>query len=118
MTRNRSRKYLRPLGLVALIALALVLVAPHSGAHAASPVRLVSTVTIPVSGTNTSGGMFSFDISFVDRATGTYYLADRSNQAVDIVVAETFVTQLTGGFAGPTPCPFQPSGANDCAGPN
>ena len=117
MTRNRSRKYLRSSGLVALIALALVLVAPNSGAHAASPVQLVNTVTIPVSGTNTSGGMFSFDISFVDQATGTYYLADRSNQAVDIVVAETFVTQLTGGFAGFVPC-NPAAGANDCAGPN
>src|SRR5262249_4877338 len=106
------RKYFRPLT-VAVVASALLLVG-----HAAEPaVLLLRTVPIPVSDTNTTGGMYSFDISWVDRATGTYYLADRSNQAVDVVVAETFVTQLTGGFAGFTPC-SPPAGANDCAGPN
>jgi len=108
------RKYFRPLT-VAVVASALLLVG-----YAAEPaVLLLNTVPIPVSGTNTTGGMYSFDISWVDRATGTYYLADRSNQAVDVVVAETFVTQLTGGFAGFTPCvPADGHGANDCAGPN
>jgi hypothetical protein len=85
-------------------------------------VRLLNTVPVPVSGTNKTAGMYSFDISWVDQATGTYYLADRSNQAVDIVEAETFVTQIvpTDGsapFAGFTPC-VPPAGANDCAGPN
>jgi hypothetical protein len=85
---------------VAVVAAALLLVE-----HAAEPaVRLLTTVPVPVSGTNTTGGMYSFDISWVDRATGTYYLADRSNQAIDVVVAETLVTQLTGGFAGFTLC--------------
>src|SRR5215471_18855684 len=125
MTRNRSKKYLRSSGLVALIALALVLIGDaawavriHNPRRPWVAVRLVNTVPIPVASTNTTGGMYSFDISFVDRTTGTYYLADRSNQAVDIVVAETFVTQLTGGFAGFTPCAVQPAGANDCSGPN
>src|SRR5215470_8348207 len=108
------RKYFQPLT-AAVVASALLLVG-----HAAEPaVLLLNTVPIPVSGTNTTGGMYSFDISWVDQATGTYYLADRSNQAVDVVVAETFVTQLTGGFAGFTPCvPADGHGANDCAGPN
>jgi sugar lactone lactonase YvrE len=122
MTRNGPRKYFRSPGAVVLIALALVLVGDAAWAvRRYTPwvaVRLVNTVPIPVTSTNTTGGMYSFDISFVDRTTGTYYLADRSNQAVDIVVAETFVTQLTGGFAGFTPCAVQPAGANDCSGPN
>src|SRR5215469_5075277 len=125
MTRNRSRKYLRSSGLVALIALALVLIGDaawavriHNPRRPWVAVRLVNTVPIPVAQTNTTGGMYSFDISFVDRTTGTYYLADRSNRAVNVVVAETFVTQLTAGFAGFTPCAVQPAGANDCAGPN
>jgi hypothetical protein len=86
-------------------------------------VRLLSTVPVPVSNINTtSGAMYSFDISWVDQATGNYYLADRSNKAVDAVSAETFVTQIfptTGhaAFAGFTPC-SPPAGANDCAGPN
>jgi Flavin reductase like domain len=43
-------------------------------------VRLLSSVPIPVSALNTTHGTYSYDISFVDQATGTYYLADRSNK--------------------------------------
>jgi hypothetical protein len=86
------------------------------------PVRLLSSVPIPVSAFNTTAGMYSYDISFVDQATGTYYLADRSNQAVDRVDAGSIVTQIFPNnghapFAGFTPC-SPPAGANDCAGPN
>ena len=117
------RKYCPSPGLVALVALPLVLVGEaalavkvHHPVHPAT--RLLTTVGIPVSGANTTGGMYSFDISWVDRATGAYYLADRSNKAVDVVVAERFVAQVAGGFAGFTPCADQNAGANDCAGPN
>jgi hypothetical protein len=80
---------------------------------------------VPVSAINgTSGAMYSFDISFVDPATGTYYLADRSNKAVDVVNANTdtiapqiFPNNGHGPFAGFVPC-SPPAGANDCAGPN
>jgi hypothetical protein len=66
--------------------------------------------------------MFTFDISFIDQATGDYFLADRSNKAVDRVSAESIVTQIFpnnghGPFAGFVPC-SPPAGANDCAGPN
>ncbi|PYM91543.1 MAG: hypothetical protein DME04_18205, partial [Candidatus Rokuibacteriota bacterium] len=46
--------------------------------------------------------MYSFDISFVDQSTQTYYLADRSNAAVDVIDASTgtFVKQISAGFAG------------------
>ncbi|MDB5811744.1 MAG: hypothetical protein JWN94_3866 [Betaproteobacteria bacterium] len=59
-------------------------------------VRLLKTIPIP--GTPLRG----FDISWVDAATQTYYLADRSNAAVDVVDAKTgtYVKRLTGGFAG------------------
>src|SRR5262249_1831640 len=122
MTWNGLRQYFPSPGLMALIALALVLVGEAAFAvitqHPVHPAtRLLTTVGIPVSGANTTGGMYSFDISWVDRATGTYYLADRSNKAVDVVTAETIVTQLPGGFAGFTPCVPAP-GANDCSGPN
>src|SRR5207249_2626383 len=42
--------------------------------------------------------LMSFDISFVERSSQTYYLADRSNKAVDIFDASsnTFETRLTG----------------------
>src|SRR5258706_4227 len=72
-------------------------------------VRLLNTIPVPVRSTNMTAGLYSFDISWVDQATGTYYLADRSNQAVDTVEAETFVTQIAptapfAPFAGFTPC--------------
>jgi hypothetical protein len=68
------------------------------------PVRLLSTIPVPVAATNTTGGMYAFDISFVDQSNQRYYLADRSNAAVDVVNAKTgkFVTQITASppFAG------------------
>ena len=82
--------------------------------------RLKTLVPIPVSKVNTTAGaMYSFDISYVDQATQTYYLADRSNKAVDVIDAKTgkFTTQIFANFNGFTPCPF-PAGANDCAGPD
>jgi len=91
-------------------------------------VRLLKTIPVPVSATNnTAGALYSFDISFVDQSTQTYYLADRSNRVVDVVNAKTatFDKQIaaTPGFRGFLPCPPPPAGppspgANDCAGPN
>lgn len=86
-------------------------------------VRLLSSVAVPPSAINTtSNAMYSFDISYVDQSTGVYYLADRSNKAVDALSAESIVTQIFpnnghAAFAGFTPC-SPPAGANDCAGPN
>jgi hypothetical protein len=77
-------------------------------------VRLLTTVPIPGTGTNSTGGkMFVFDISWVDQANHVYYLADRSNAVVDIVDTKTniLVAQLDGGFKGFT-------GTNGTSGPN
>ena len=51
----------------------------------APALRLINT--IPIFGTAPSHNtpLFSFDISFVDPANGLYYLADRSNAAIDII---------------------------------
>jgi hypothetical protein len=73
-------------------------------------VRLLTTVPIPGTKANTSSGkMYVFDISFVDQATQTYYLADRSNAVVDVVDAKTskLIFQVNGqpafkGFTGST----------------
>lgn len=73
-------------------------------------VRLLSTVPIPGTKTNTTGGnMYVFDISFVDQATQTYYLADRSNAVIDVVDARTsaLISQISAkpafkGFTGST----------------
>src|SRR6266446_4155373 len=91
-------------------------------------VRLLTTVPIPVTGANnTAGGLYSFDISWVDDASQAYFLADRSNNVVDVVDAQTatFLGQASANppFRGFRPCatgganPPSP-GANDCAGPN
>jgi hypothetical protein len=109
--------------LAAVVALALLLSGPAVWAKEGKndrAVRLLATVPIPsTKANNTAGGLYSFDISWVDQASQTYYLADRSNFAIDVVdtTSNLLITQLTGGFAGFTPC-SPPAGANDCAGPN
>jgi hypothetical protein len=97
---------------------------PAGNGTCVAPVRLLSSVPVPVAAGNTTDGMYSFDISYVDQATGDYFLADRSNKAVDHVSAESIITQIFPNnghapFAGFTPCvPLDGHGANDCAGPN
>lgn len=69
-------------------------------------VRLLKTIPIPGTALNPTGGkLYSFDISWVDQKSRTYYLADRSNLAVDIIDTKTgkLLTQLQGGFAGVRP---------------
>src|SRR5215471_7607718 len=129
------RKYFWSLALAAAAALCLGGVAladsnnkGNQGKKKQSPIEpavpLLRSVQIPVSALSTTHGTFSFDISTVDQSTGTYYLADRSNKAVDAVAGESVVTQIFPNnghapFAGFTPCvPVDDHGANDCAGPN
>jgi hypothetical protein len=79
------------------------------------PVLFREAVPIPVDAANTTDGMYSFDISFVDQTTQTYYLADRSNEAIDVVDAKgnSFLKQISA-----TP-PFAGVNANsELAGPN
>jgi hypothetical protein len=61
----------------------------------AAPTRLSLIKLIPINGTASSPKtqMFSFDISWVDPANGLYYLADRSNAALDVI-------DTTGAFTG------------------
>ncbi len=74
-------------------------------------VRLLKVIPVPVSTDNTTAGaLYSFDISWVDQASEIYYLADRSNKAVDILDAANpgAVTQLKASpsFAGISPPAF------------
>lgn len=80
-------------------------------ARADSPERseapsLIGTIAVP------GKPLTAFDISWVDEPGEIYYLADRSNAAVDIFDAElgVFVTRV-GGFAGAR-------ASNDFSGPN
>ena len=105
-----------------LLAFGLVVAASCAGPaladeddHDRGPVHLIKTVPIP----STLNALHAFDISWVDAATQRYYLADRSNAAIDVVDARTgtFLKAIKGGFAG---VQFTPSGAgnNDTSGPN
>src|ERR1700756_1876090 len=82
-------------------------------------VRLLATIPVPVTADNTTaGGLYSFDISWIDKTTGMYYLADRSNKRVDIVDADTgtFLTAInaTPSFAGVS----APAFSSGTGGPN
>jgi hypothetical protein len=59
--------------------------------------------------------MSSFDISFVDKVTGKYYLGDRANNAIDVLPLNTTTPTVThigeGQFTGAT-------GNNDTSGPD
>jgi hypothetical protein len=55
--------------------------------------RFIKAIPVKPTPQNIAGGMFSFDISWVDPANGLYYLGDRSNSAIDVV-------DTTGAFTG------------------
>lgn len=90
---------------------AVALVGLSTGAaRAADPPQFGRLATIQVPG----NPLTQFDISYVDPATETYFLADRSNSAVDIFDAtnNTFLARV-GGFVG-----YDPKKGTDLAGPN
>lgn len=63
----------------------------------------------------------AFDISWVDNSTQKYYLADRTNNAIDLVDAatDTFVGFIgKGNFTGSRPCAADPKDIRHCSGPN
>jgi len=124
-------KYWRLSVLVAAVAVAPLFVGSAALAQGGDPPALRLINVIPINGTTArpTTKLFSFDISFVDptpiagHPQGLYYLADRSNKAVDALFSESIVTQIFpnnghAAFTGFTPCAVQPAGANDCAGPN
>jgi len=88
----------------------------------APALRLIKIIPINGTAANRSTQMFSFDISWWDPTTGLYFLADRSNAALDVVdttgaftgTPDTLFGQIGGpavGFAGDT-------GTTSTSGPN
>ena len=78
----------------------------NEGAADRGAVRFLKAIPIPGTAANTTAGkLYSYDISWVDQKSGTYYLADRSNVVVDIIDTKTGTLkgQLQGGFAGVRP---------------
>ena len=78
----------------AAIAAAGLLAIPSLANAADETYSLFTTIAI--------SGLTSFDISWVDAAVGTYFLADRSNKSVDAINTTTKGLQfiLPGGFVG------------------
>jgi len=76
--------------------------------HDSGALRLIKIVPVPT----TLAPLVSFDISWIDPSTERYYLADRSNAAIDVVDAKsgTFLKAIKGGFAG---VKFNAAGAAD-----
>jgi DNA-binding beta-propeller fold protein YncE len=76
------------------------------GQVCAAEFKMLSKVELP------GVALESFDISYVDQKTHRFYLADRSNKAIDIVDAST------GKFIGHVPGFVGLGKSNDTAGPN
>jgi len=121
LVRNRFRLS----ALTAAVASALLLLGTTAWAASpelSGPVSLQFTIPVPAAATNVTGGMYAFDISFVDQTTQTYYLGDRSNAAVDVVDAKAgvFVKQITASpaFAGVKLNPVTGAVNNTISGPN
>jgi DNA-binding beta-propeller fold protein YncE len=89
-----------------LLLAAGVSLAAFAGTAGAADLRQIGTISIPGEPLN------SFDISWIDQASGLYFLADRSNKGIDIVDLKkgAWVGRVAG-FVG-----F--SGKNDTSGPN
>ena len=119
-------RYWRLSVLAAAVAVAPLFLGSAAWAQGADPnapaVRLINV--IPINGTSAkpTTKMYSFDISFVDptpfagHPDGLYYLADRSNAALDVIdiATETLFGQIGGtavGFTGDT-------GNNATSGPD
>ena len=60
------------------LGLALLAATALSTTASAAPLQQIGTMDVP------GEKLANFDISFIDQATGRYYLADRSNKAIDI----------------------------------
>src|SRR5438309_211382 len=77
-----------------IAAAAACLTTPSSAEAANSPaLRLIKLIPINGTAANRNTQINSFDISWFDASTGLYYLADRSNAAIDVV-------DTTGAFTG------------------
>ena len=92
---------------LALLALTLTSVSASAiTVPAPAPAVRMAKISIP------GKPLMAFDISWVDSASGHYYLADRTNGTIDVVdVLTNKVTAQIGGFKGAT-------GKNDTSGPD
>jgi len=101
---------------LALVA-SVILCACGGGGGSSSNPGFVKVIAVPNVGPGTN---FSFDISAVDGAKGRMYFTDRNNKSVDVidVKTNTFLKQITGGFAGCNTGPTCVGANNDMSGPD
>jgi hypothetical protein len=112
----------RSLSLIGSAALAILLLSGATDAQEAGSVTPLETMHVVVHGIGSD--TTSFDISWVDQSTGQYFLADRTNNAVDQFDAahDRFVGFLgQGAFHATRAAACLAMGASDnadCNGPN
>src|SRR5215831_12289515 len=120
----RKCSFTLSLFLVVLVSIVLLGTGSSRAEQPQGAVKLLKTIPIPGTAANaTNGKLYSFDISFVDGQTQTYYLADRSNVAVDVVDAKTAALSeqisVSPPFAGVVPtADCNKIGGSNCSGPN
>jgi len=110
------RKASLTLSLLLVVFVPVLLLGAAPAAAADEVFKVTSAISLP-----NGQKIQSFDISFVDPVIGLYVLADRTNNAIDVVdtFSNTVLVQLgTGQFAGQQSCNKPGTGANDCAGPD
>lgn len=86
----KRERFLFSVALLSFTLLALLAVATSSADNKLGPYQQIATIP--------NAGLASFDISWVDSATETYYVANRSGGSVDVIDAEhdTPVTSILG----------------------
>jgi DNA-binding beta-propeller fold protein YncE len=96
-----------------LLLSAAVGMSAFAGVANAAELRQIGTISIPGEPLN------SFDISFIDQASGLYFLADRSNKGIDIVDTKkgAYVGRVAG-MVGPIMKKDGTCCNNDKSGPN
>ncbi len=110
------RKSSLTLSLLLVVFVPVLLLSAAPAAAADEVFKVTSVISLP-----NGQKVQSFDISFVDPVIGLYVLADRTNNAIDVVdtFSNTVLVQLgKGQFAGTQLCNKPGTGANDCAGPD
>ena len=110
------RKSSLTLSMLLVVFVPVLLLSTETAAAADELFKATTAVSLPG-----AQSVISFDISYVDPVIGLYVLADRTNNAIDVVdtFTNTVLVQLgKGQFAGPASCNKTGAGANDCAGPD
>jgi hypothetical protein len=101
--------------------LSALLVAFAAMGTAAPPKPAHQMFTTPALVKNSPTNLKFFDVSWNDNGKQRYYLADRNNNAIDVVdsATDTFLGFIgKGDFTGARPCPNNPKDMRLCAGPN